>query len=146
MVYVGGCLAGKWVEPTYLIPTQYTLNQIAFFCKYFVNIDIRFPILASFGKYCRRLDTTWNPSIWSHPNTLYMLLCNYDCKYLMSPPTLVLGQNFYPRLSPFAWFHLNSTFSNQGLPSFFTFPHCAFSNVSSNGLPAKRHSCIGCIC
>ena len=28
----------------------------------------------------------------------------------------------------------------------FTFPHCAFSNVSSNCLSEKRHSHIGCIC
>ena len=27
-----------------------------------------------------------------------------------------------------------------------TFLHCAFSNVSSNRLPKKRHSHIGCIC
>ena len=26
-----------------------------------------------------------------------------------------------------------------------TFPHCAFSNVSLNRLPEKKHSCIGCI-
>ena len=26
------------------------------------------------------------------------------------------------------------------------FLHCVFSNVSSNGLPEKRHSHIGCIC
>ena len=26
------------------------------------------------------------------------------------------------------------------------FLHCTFSNVSSNGLPEKRHSRIGCIC
>ena len=27
-----------------------------------------------------------------------------------------------------------------------TFLHCAFSNVSANGLDGKRHSHIGCIC
>ena len=27
-----------------------------------------------------------------------------------------------------------------------TFLHCAFSNVSSNGMSERRHSCIGCIC
>ena len=29
---------------------------------------------------------------------------------------------------------------------FFTFPHCAFSNVSSDGLHEKRYICIGYIC
>ena len=32
------------------------------------------------------------------------------------------------------------------LIAFFTFLHSAFSNVSSNHLPEKRHSHIGCIC
>ena len=32
------------------------------------------------------------------------------------------------------------------LVAFFTFLHCAFSNVSSNRMPEKRHSRIGCIC
>ena len=57
------------------------------------------------------------------------------------------------------WFHfLRCAFSNvssTGLPEkrhsrigciCLTFLHCAFSNVSSNGLHGKRNSHIGCIC
>ena len=92
-------------------------------------------------------------------------ICCLNCLQMMEPPYVpdclytyvhlcVSPQRTWVTLAAFVWFFSTVCFQiaclRRGIITLITFvfifPYSAFSNVSSNLLPEKKHIHIGCIC